>query len=83
MKVSISELVRRDLLSRERTEIQSFGSAVQQYTGPTAILDAYDEALSLVIYLRQVIEELTISGKPFPTPLPPLDSLLLPTEDLK
>ena len=68
MSVSISELVRRDLLNRERTEIESFGTPVQQYTGPTAILDAYDEALSLVIYLRQVIEEMTIGGKQFPTP---------------
>ena len=60
--LSIPELVRRDLLWREQ---QSSSSA---YTGRAAILDAYEEALDLTIYLRQVIEELTISGQLYPTP---------------
>lgn len=62
--ISIQELVRRDLLHRERENIRLYGSPVTAYTGRSAILDAYEEALDLCVYLRQVIEEMTIGDPP-------------------
>lgn len=74
MSVSIPELVRRDLLHREKTDTEHLGAPSQHYSGPEGILDAYDDALSLACYLRQVIEEMTT------TDAPPSIALLLPQE---
>lgn len=52
------ELVRTDLLHREKNTPSA------AYTGPAAILDAYDTALDLSCYLRQVIEEMTTRESP-------------------
>lgn len=54
------ELVRRDLLAREQQDLKSFGAPTQAYRGRAAILDAYDGAIDLACFLRQVIEEMTI-----------------------
>lgn len=64
---SIQELVRIDLVHREKT-----GTTLHAYNGREAILDAYEDALDLCCYLRQVIEELTIVPPPqTPAPDPP------------
>jgi hypothetical protein len=52
-QLSIQELVRKDLLWHEQMH-----SAYD--SGSSAILDAYEEALSLCCYLRQVIEDMKI-----------------------
>lgn len=56
-QISLHELVRRDLLNREQEGIRLYGTPRVSYNGRAAILDAYDEALNLVVFLRQVIEE--------------------------
>jgi hypothetical protein len=49
--VNTEQLVIRDLAQRESRAF---------YTGGDAILDAYEAALDTAVYLRQVIEEMTI-----------------------
>jgi hypothetical protein len=68
-EVSIQELVRKDLIYREQLGRQRYGTSLYAYNGRSAILDAYEEALDLCCYLRQVIEELTLDpqgGNPPP-----------------
>ncbi len=48
----ISDMKKRDQVGRER-----YGTPLQAFNGRDALLDAYEEALDLVVYLRQVIEE--------------------------
>lgn len=60
MTVNLYELVRRDLLHRESLDVQQYGSPRSPYTGSEALLDAYDSALDQCIYLRAVIEQLTV-----------------------
>lgn len=59
MRKSIQELVRLDLVHREQLGQERYGTSLHAYNGREAILDAYEEALDLCCYLRQVIEELT------------------------
>jgi hypothetical protein len=71
---SIQELVRRDIAWREEEGIRRYGTSLYPYNGRSAILDAYEEALDLAVYLRQVIEEMTAgkfdlkTASPQPTP---------------
>lgn len=48
----IADMHERDWIGRER-----YGTALQAYNGRDALVDAYQEALDLVVYLRQAIEE--------------------------
>lgn len=67
--VSIQELVRKDLIYREEQGRQRYGAALHPYNGRSAILDAYDQALDLCVYLRQLIAELMLdpqAGNPPP-----------------
>jgi hypothetical protein len=61
--ISLHELVRKDLLQREREERRVYGAPQVSYEGSAAVLDAYDSALDLVLYLRQIIEEMTAGGQ--------------------
>lgn len=63
---SIQELVRIDLVHREKVGQETYGTSLYPYNGRSAILDAYEEALDLAVYLRQVIEELTIGDQRVP-----------------
>lgn len=66
---SIQHMVRVDLEYRERLGRERYGTSLYPYNGREAILDAYEEALDLCCYLRQVIEELMIDPtKPNPPP---------------
>ena len=53
----IIDLVLADLRERERVGVQRYGIRLQAHNGRDALRDAYEEALDLAIYLRQVIEE--------------------------
>lgn len=61
---TIFELVRKDLIARERDLINRFGTPSEPYTGgengAEALLDAYDEAINLALALRQLIENITV-----------------------
>lgn len=61
---SIQELVRLDLVHREKVGRERYGTSLYAYNGRDAIVDAYEEALDLAVYLRQVIEEMTIVPPP-------------------
>lgn len=62
---SIQEMVRRDLIWREQEGIRRYGTSLMAYNGRAAILDAYEEAMDLVCYLRQLIEEMTVGDGRF------------------
>jgi len=51
------ELVIADMCDRDHVGRQRYGTPLQANNGRDALLDAYQEALDLVVYLRQAIEE--------------------------
>ena len=53
----IVDLVITDIINRKQEGIKRYGTPLQANNGRDALLDAYEEALDLAIYLRQVIEE--------------------------
>jgi len=53
----IWELVIADMRERDHVGRQRYGTPLQANSGRDALLDAYQEALDLVVYLRQAIEE--------------------------
>lgn len=55
--VSVQELVRRDLVEREKVGIERYGMALFAHNGRDALRDAYEEALDLACYLRQAMLE--------------------------
>lgn len=50
-------LVLKDMEERRQMGIQKYGQPVQPYNGRDPLIDAYQEALDLCVYLRQAIEE--------------------------
>ncbi len=50
-------LVLRDMEDRRLHGIKKYGVPVQPYNGRDPLVDAYQEALDLCVYLRQAIEE--------------------------
>lgn len=51
------ELVIADMRERDSVGRQRYGTPLQTNNGRDALVDAYQEALDLVVYLRQAIEE--------------------------
>lgn len=60
--VPVWELVVADMQERNRVGIERYGTPLQVFNGRDALQDAYFEALDLVVYLRQAIEERDIDG---------------------
>jgi hypothetical protein len=54
---AIVDLVVEDMIERKRIGIERYGTPLQAHNGRDALVDAYQEALDLVMYLRQAIEE--------------------------
>lgn len=54
---SIQSLVRADLDAREQVGIERYGTPLQPHNGRDALRDAYEEALDLCCYLKQVMVE--------------------------
>lgn len=54
---SVWELVILDMQERDKTGREKYGTPLQTFNGRDALIDAYQEALDLVVYLRQAIEE--------------------------
>jgi len=50
-------LVLADMAERRRVGIERYGTPLQPHNGRDALVDAYQEALDLCVYLRQAIEE--------------------------
>lgn len=53
----IWDLVIEDMTTRNTVGIERYGTPLQAHNGRDALVDAYQEALDLVVYLRQAIEE--------------------------
>lgn len=53
----IWNLVITDMIERNNIGTKKYGTPLQAYNGRNALIDAYQEALDLVVYLRQAIEE--------------------------
>lgn len=54
---AIWTLVVEDMTERDRIGTAKYGTPLQAHNGRDALKDAYQEALDLVVYLRQAIEE--------------------------
>lgn len=54
---AIWDLVVNDMLDRDDMGKRKHGTRLQAGNGRDALIDAYQEALDLVVYLRQAIEE--------------------------
>ena len=61
-EMSIQELVLDDIQDRMEFGRKKYGTLLQPFNGRDALRDAYEEALDLVMYLRQAIEERDASG---------------------
>ena len=53
----VTELVIADLQERSRVGTIRYGTPLRAHNGRDALIDAYQEALDLCQYLRQLIEE--------------------------
>lgn len=53
------ELVIEDMRARDQFGRKHYGTPLQSHNGRDALMDAYQEALDQVVYLRQAIEERT------------------------
>jgi len=56
-KADILPLVISDLQRRNIMGIKKYGTTLQSHNGRDCLMDAYQEALDLCMYLRQAIEE--------------------------
>ena len=54
---AIWDLVIADMKERDRIGTEKYGTPLQAHNGRDALVDAYQEALDLVVYLRQAIAE--------------------------
>lgn len=56
-KPAVWDLVRKDIEDRETYGLATYGTRLQPFNGRNALVDAYQEALDLVVFLRQAIYE--------------------------
>ena len=56
-RAAIWGLVIADMVARDVEGRRKYGTPLQAFNGRDALVDAYQEALDLVVYLRQAIEE--------------------------
>jgi hypothetical protein len=56
-KTDIWPLVLEDIKARVEAGKSKYGTVLQSHNGRDALMDAYQEAIDLVLYLRQAIEE--------------------------
>lgn len=50
----VQDMVIADIEARKQVGIQRYGTPLQAFNGRNSVLDAYEEALDLTVYLRQV-----------------------------
>lgn len=53
---SVWQMVIRDMEGREKFGVEKYGTPLQVGNGRDPLIDAYQEALDLCVYLRQEIE---------------------------
>jgi hypothetical protein len=64
--IPIWDLVIKDMQARDNVGRKRYGTPLQANNGRDALQDAYEEALDLAVYLRQVIEERRINTSQIP-----------------
>jgi hypothetical protein len=55
---AVMDLVMEDFKARDQLGKERYGTRLQPFNGRNGLRDAYEEALDLAIYLRQVIFEM-------------------------
>ena len=58
---AIWDLVLKDIKDRDDYGLKKYGTRLRPFNGRDALIDAYQEVLDLVVYLRQLIYEKEIS----------------------
>ena len=53
----VQSMVIEDIRARREVGIERYGTALQPHNGRDALRDAYEEAIDLAMYLRQMIAE--------------------------
>lgn len=71
----VQDAVIADIEARKRVGIERYGTPLQAFNGRDALQDAYEEAIDLSMYLKQLIIE-----RAEVTPLPPLGHRARPLE---
>jgi hypothetical protein len=56
---AIWDMVVDDMIARHREGVKKYGVPLTAFNGRDALIDAYQEALDMAVYLRQMIEERT------------------------
>lgn len=59
--VPVWDLVIKDMKERDNGGYLKYGTRLKTFNGRDALIDAYQEALDLAVYLRQAIEERNLS----------------------
>lgn len=54
---AVWDMVVEDIKGRDDYGIRTYGTRLQPFNGRNALIDAYQEALDLVVFLRQAIYE--------------------------
>jgi len=54
---AVWDLVKKDIEERDSIGEKKYGTRLQPFNGRDVLVDAYQEALDLVVYLRQAIYE--------------------------
>jgi hypothetical protein len=60
--IDILPLVINDLMKRDKVGTKKYGTTLQANNGRDCLMDAYQEALDMVMYLRQLITEREKAG---------------------
>jgi hypothetical protein len=55
--VSVWDLVLSDIAERRQSGVEHYGTELVTNNGRNALIDAYQEALDLVVYLRQALRD--------------------------
>lgn len=58
----LRDLLVTDIETRKEIGLKKYGTLLQAFNGRDALVDAYQESLDLVQYLRQCVEEGMVSG---------------------
>ncbi len=74
----VTPLVIKDLELRSKMGKEKYGETLRAFNGRNALVDAYQEALDLVQYLRQKLEEDALIAKARPTEKEDLLNVALP-----
>ena len=53
----LADMVKADIEARIQQGTEEYGERLRIFNGRDALLDAYEEALDLALYLKQALEE--------------------------